>query len=65
MKLKAFTQTPAGMFRVYDHGEDFQIIGKDFERWVSTWQATPQASLQRAIDLIPQVNHSEVIYTGA
>jgi hypothetical protein len=52
------------MFRVYDHGEDFQIIGKDFERWVSTWQANPQASLQRAIDLIPQVNHSQVIYTG-
>jgi len=41
-----------GTLKVYDHGQDWQIIGAGFERWFSQWQADRQASLQRAADAI-------------
>lgn len=52
--IAAFTRTPAGLFKIYDHGQDWQILGPNFERWCSKWAADPDASLQRAISLIPQ-----------
>jgi len=64
MKLTAFTRTPAGLFKVYDHSSDYQVIGAGFERWATKSRIDPQASLQRAIELIPQVNPADVIYTG-
>jgi len=59
--LAAFTRTPAGLFKIYDHGQDWQIIGPDFERWCSKWTADPAASLRRAASLIP--NATDIIYT--
>lgn len=60
MTLVAFSKTPAGLFKVYDHGDDFQIIGKDFERWTSSWRHDRAASLKRAAEMIP--NAKEIIY---
>jgi hypothetical protein len=61
MKLAAFARTPAGLFKIYDHGHDWQVIGPDFERWASTWTADRAGSLRRAAALIP--NAAEIIYT--
>lgn len=33
--LAAFTRTPAGLFKIYDQGQDWQIIGPGYERWSS------------------------------
>ena len=63
MKLAAFAHTPAGLFKVYDRRDDWQIVGTDFERWVSAWSHDRAASLKRAAELIP--NALEIIYTGA
>lgn len=63
MKLAAFAHTPAGLFKVYDHGDDWQVIGTDFERWASAWSHDRAASLKRAAELIP--NALEIIYIGA
>ena len=54
MELIAFTRTPAGLFKVYDHGTDWQIIGPNYERWCSVWTNDRAASLKRAVALIPQ-----------
>jgi hypothetical protein len=59
--LAASTRTPAGLFKIYDHGHDWQIVGPDFERWASKWQADPAASLKRAAALIP--NAGPITYT--
>ena len=59
--LAAFTRTPAGLFKIYDHGQDWQIIGPDFERWCSKWTADPAASLRRAASTIPQA--TTITYT--
>ena len=61
MNLVAFAKTPAGLVRIYDHGNDWQIIGHGFERWFSVWGNDREGSLQRAIDNIPEV--FEIIYT--
>ena len=61
MKLAAFTKTPAGLFKIYDHGTDWQIVGAGFERWASAWTADRAASLKRAASLIPGA--AEIIYT--
>ena len=60
MHLIAFTRTPAGLFKIYDQGTDWQIIGPDFERWCSVWSTDRAASLKRAISLIP--NAVDVTY---
>lgn len=57
----AFIQTEHGLFKVYDQGSDWQIIGPCFERWFSKWTADPTGSLMRAIDAIPSINKSVVI----
>jgi hypothetical protein len=63
MKPAAFTRTPAGLFKVYDHGPDFQIIGPNFERWSSAWTADRAASLKRAAALIPDADPAAIVYT--
>lgn len=65
MKLVAYTRTPDGLFKIYDQGEDWQIIGAGFERWCSKWQADPAASLMRAVEMIPQVDPASITYTAA
>lgn len=63
MTLAAFTHTAAGLFKVYDHGPDFQIIGPGFERWRSKWAADPAASLKHAAALIPHADPAAITYT--
>jgi len=63
MKLAAFTRTDAGLFKVYDHGQDWQIVGENFERWASVWTADRAASLARACSLIPGFDKSKITYT--
>jgi hypothetical protein len=53
MILKALVKTSESVFRIYDHGDDWQILGKNFERWSSVWQNDYQASFNRAVDTIP------------
>ena len=63
MKPAAFTRTPAGLFKVYDHGPDFQVIGPDFEQWASAWTADRATSLRRAAALIPDADPAAIVYT--
>ena len=65
MRLAAFTRTDAGLFKVYDHGHDWQIVGDRFERWASAWAADRPASLRRACSLIPNADPSAIVYTEA
>ena len=57
MKLNAFITTPNGLYKFYDHGEDWQVIGPNkYERWHSTWRNSEpsiRASLFRAVNSIP------------
>jgi hypothetical protein len=63
MKPAAFTRTPAGLFKIYDHNTDWQIVGAGFERWCSKWTADPAASLRRAAALIPDADPAAIVYT--
>lgn len=65
MTLAAFTRTRAGLFKVYDHGDDWQIVGPSFERWTSTWAQDRRSSLLRACSLIPDANPNEITITEA
>jgi len=51
--MHAFIKTERGLFKVYRHGGDWQIVGPDFERWFSVWTRDERGSLQRAIDSAP------------
>jgi hypothetical protein len=59
----AFTRTAAGLFKIYDHGTDWQIIGPGFERWRSTWAHDRAASLRAAAAIIPGADPETTIYT--
>lgn len=62
--MYAFVRTDAGLFKVYRHEYDWQIIGPDFERWSSIWRADPESSFQRAVWTIPSItSESEVFRT--
>lgn len=54
--MNAFINTDSGLFKVYRHGDDWQIIGPRFERWFSVWSADVQGSIDRAIDSVPGAN---------
>lgn len=58
--MNAFIRTDHGLFKVYRHGDDWQVVGPNFERWFSVWKADPVASLYRALDSVPGV----VLLTG-
>jgi hypothetical protein len=51
--MNAFIETENGLFKVYRHGLEWQVIGPRFERWFSVWQHNPMASLLRALDSVP------------
>lgn len=51
--MNAFIRTEHGLFKVYRHGLDWQVVGPNFERWFSVWKHEPLASLVRALDSVP------------
>lgn len=53
--MNAFIKTEKGLFKVYRHGSDWQIIGPDFERWFSVWEQDIRGSLKRVLDSAPGV----------
>jgi hypothetical protein len=54
MKPTAFVYTTAGVFRIYDQGDDWQIIGpSNFERWRSKWSEDIAGSLEEAAKACP------------
>ena len=62
MKLSAFVKTQQGLYKIYDQGSDWQVLGPDrFEKWFSSWGADRGASLKRVIDAIP--NPIDIVYT--
>ena len=63
--MNAFIKTENGLFKVYRHGQDWQIIGPRFERWSSVWSANPMGSLMRALDTVPGFDRQiEIIKIG-
>ena len=61
--MNAFIKTENGLFKVYRHGQDWQIIGPRFERWFSVWADNPLRSLMRALDSVPGLNRQIEIIT--
>ena len=62
--MNAFIRTEHGLFKAYRHGLDWQVVGPNFERWFSVWQADPMGSLMRALDSVPGNDRAiEVIST--
>lgn len=62
--MNAFIKTEHGLFKAYRHGLDWQVVGPNFERWFSVWQADPMGSLMRALDSVPGTDRAiEVIST--
>ena len=51
--MKAFIKTEHGLFKVYRHGLDWQVIGEGFERWFSVWKGSELQSLLHALDSVP------------
>jgi hypothetical protein len=59
--MYAFINTPDGLYKIYDQGSDWQILGPDgFERWVSIWSDAKRASLARAVGLIPLSDYADL-----
>jgi len=59
--MKAFVKTVDGLYKIYDHGSDWQVIGpKNYERWYSTWQHNLRASLNRAVQDIPYADSGDL-----
>lgn len=61
--MNAFIKTERGLFKVYKHGSDWQVIGPQFERWFSVWSADPMGSLLRALDAVPGIERQTQIIT--
>ena len=59
--MYAFIKTPDGLYKIYNHGDDWQIIGPSFERWVSVWKDDIKASLYRAIRSIPLADYNDLV----
>lgn len=51
--MNAFCRTDTGLYKVYRHGADWQVIGPHYEKWYSVWSADVVGSLMRAINSIP------------
>jgi hypothetical protein len=59
--MYAFIKTPDGLYKIYDQGTDWQILGPHgFERWVSIWSDAKRASLARAVGLIPLSDYADL-----
>ena len=51
--MNAFIKTEQGLFKAYKRGDDWQVIGPQFERWFSVWAADVAGSLDRALASAP------------
>lgn len=51
--MYAFINTSLGLFKVYKHETDWQIIGDGFERWFPIRATDVRGSLMRAVASIP------------
>jgi hypothetical protein len=59
--MYAFIKTPDGLYKIYDQGSDWQILGPDgFERWFSVWSDNKKASLYRAVTSIPYADYADL-----
>lgn len=62
--MNAFIKTEHGLFKVYRHDLDWQVIGEGFERWFSVWRGNELQSLLRALDAVPGYDRQvEIIST--
>jgi hypothetical protein len=59
--MYAFIKTPDGLYKIYNHGDDWQVIGPDFERWFSVWRGDVRASLYRAVRSIPLADFNDLV----
>lgn len=59
--MYAFIKTPDGLYKIYNHVTDWQILGPDgFERWFSVWNDNVKASLYRAVTSIPLSDYADL-----
>jgi hypothetical protein len=59
--MYAFIKTPDGLYKIYNHGDDWQVVGPDFERWFSVWRDDVKASLYRAVRSIPLADFNDLV----
>lgn len=51
--MNAFIKTEMGLFKIYRQGDDWQVLGPNFERWFSVWAHDVMGSLIRAAESVP------------
>ncbi len=60
--MYAFIKTPDGLYKIYNHDSDWQVIGpRGFERWFSIWTDDKKASLYRAVQSIPLSDFADLV----
>ena len=60
--MYAFIKTPDGLYKIYNHGTDWQVTGPaGFERWFSVWADAVRASLERAVRSIPSADGADLV----
>jgi len=60
--MYAFISTPYGLYKIYSHGDDWQVKGPGgFERWFSNWRADSKASLARVVHNIPLADYADLV----
>lgn len=58
----AFISTESGFYKIYDHGDDWRVIGPaGFERWFSNWRNDRKASLSRVVSIIPGAEYVNLV----
>jgi hypothetical protein len=58
----AFIKVKHDLYKIYDQGDDWQIIGpRGFERWVSQYANLPMESLRNAISRIPDADVNDLV----
>ena len=52
--LYAFIDTSLGKFKIYDRGDDWEVIGPGgFERWFTQWRKDKQGSFENVVYHLP------------
>jgi hypothetical protein len=60
--MYAFIKTQDGLYKIYNHDSDWQVIGPlGFERWFSIWTDDKKASLHRAVRSIPSSDFADLV----
>jgi hypothetical protein len=61
--MRAFIKTPDGLYKIYDQGDDWQVIGPEsYERWYSKWhESSIRAQLNRAVQAIPHADRADLV----